>query len=90
MEYIIIPSVEKRRDSCSNLELFLQLYRWLMSGKPRKSAKIYSEKIVDTITKKIQKISLLEFSSRRQGSGQATPSLKSPDSQVPPVPPTVI
>ena len=55
MEYIIIPSVEKRRDSCSNLELFLQLYRWLMSGKPRKSAKIYSEKIVDTITKKIQK-----------------------------------
>lgn len=57
MEYIIIPSVEKRRDSCSNLELFLQLYRWLMSGKPRKSAKIYSEKIVDTITKKIQKIS---------------------------------
>ncbi|MBO4951326.1 MAG: helix-turn-helix transcriptional regulator [Lachnospiraceae bacterium] len=44
----------------------------------------------DLTCQKIQKISLLEFSSRRQGSGQATPSLKSPDSQVPPVPPTVI
>lgn len=44
----------------------------------------------DLTCQKIQKISLLEFSSRRHDSGQATPSSKLPGSPEPPVPPTVI
>lgn len=44
----------------------------------------------DLTCQKIQKLSLLEFSSHRQDSGQDTPSLKLPGSPEPPVPPTVI
>ena len=56
MQCMIFPSKERRRDECSKVEMFFQFYRWLISGKPRKSAKIYSKKVVDVITAKIQEI----------------------------------